>query len=90
LLLVFLGLFDVIFAVLLLESLYSACGIDKFLLARIERMAHRAYLRVDFFRRAAGLERIAATTMNHRPTVFWMYVFSHNDSSFKTLNNLSF
>ena len=47
-------------------------------------MAHRAYLCVDFFRRAAGLERIAAAAMNHRPTVFGMYLFFHNDSSFKT------
>jgi hypothetical protein len=47
-------------------------------------MAHRAYLCVDFFRRAAGLERIAAAAMNHRLTVFGMYLFSHNNSSSKT------
>ena len=35
-----LGSFDVIFAVFLLESLYSAGCIDVFLLAGIERMAH--------------------------------------------------
>jgi len=78
LLLVFCGLFDVIFAVLLLEPLYSACGVDIFLLTRIERMAHRANLCMDSFYRAAGLEGITAAAMNHCPAIFWMYVFFHN------------
>jgi len=75
------GCLDVIFAVFLLESLYSACGIDIFLLAGIERMAHRADLRVDFFGGAAGLEGIAAAAVNHDLIVFWMYFFFHNYSS---------
>ncbi len=76
-----LGSFDVIFAVFLLESLYSAGGIDIFLLAGIERMAHRADLRVDFFGGAAGFEGIAAAAVNHDLIVFWMYFFFHNYSS---------
>ncbi len=76
-----LGSFDVIFAVFLLESLYSAGGIDIFLLAGIERMAHRAYLGVDFFGGAAGFEGIAAAAVNHYFIVFWMYFFFHNYSS---------
>ena len=73
-----LGGFDVIFAVFLLESLYSAGCIDIFLLARIERMAHRANFGVDFFDRTAGLERVPAAAMDHYLIVFWMYTFFHN------------
>ena len=73
-----LGSFDIIFAVFLLESLYSAGCIDIFLLARIERMAHRAYFGVDFFDSTAGLEGVAAAAMNHYLIVFWMYIFFHN------------
>jgi len=75
------GRLDVIFAVFLLESLYSPGGIDIFLLAGIERMAHRAYLGVDFFDGTAGLEGIAAAAVNHHLIVFWMYSFFHNYSS---------
>jgi len=77
LLLVFWGLLEVIFAVFSLESLNSACGIDILLLARIERMAHRADFRMDFFRRAAGLERIATAAMNDYLSIFWMYILFH-------------
>ena len=73
-----LGSFDVIFAVFLLESLYSAGGVDIFLLARIERMAHRANFGVDFLDGTAGLEGVAAAAMDHYLTVFWMYSFFHN------------
>jgi hypothetical protein len=73
-----LGGFDVIFAVFLLESLYSAGCIDIFLLAGIERMAHRANFGVDFFDGTAGLEGVAAAAMNHYLIVFWMYSFFHN------------
>lgn len=73
-----LGSFDVIFAVFLLESLYSAGRIDIFLLTRIERMAHRANFSVDFFVGTAGLEGIAAAAMNHYLIVFWMYSIFHN------------
>ncbi len=76
-----LGCLDIIFAVFLLESLYSAGGIDIFLLAGIERMAHRAYLGVDFFGGAAGFEGIATAAVNHYFIVFWMYFFFHNYSS---------
>ena len=78
LLLVFLGFLDVIFAVFLLESLYSTGGVDIFLLAGIERMAHRAYLGVYFLDSAAGFESVAAAAMNHYLIVFWMYSFFHN------------
>jgi hypothetical protein len=73
-----LGGFDVIFAVFLLESLYTPGRIDIFLLARIERMAHRAYLGVDFLDRAPGLERVPAAAVNHYLIVLWMYSFFHN------------
>ncbi len=73
-----LGGFHVIFAVFLLEPLYSAGGIDIFLLAGIERMAHRAYLGVDFLDGTAGFERVTAAAMDHYLIVFWMYSFFHN------------
>jgi len=85
LLFVFFGLFDVICAVFLLESLYSACSIDIFLFACIERMAHRADLCVDIFGGTAGLERTATAAANHHLTVFWMYPFFHNYSAPKYL-----
>ena len=77
------GPFDVAFAVFLLEPLYSAGRVDVFLLACVERMAHRADLCVDFFCRAAGLECVAAAAMNHHFIVFWMYLFFHNYDSLK-------
>ena len=75
---VFFGILDVACAVFLLEPFYSPGGIDVFLLARVERMAHRAYLCVDFFCRAAGLECIATAAANYHFIVFWMYIFFHN------------
>ena len=78
-----LGGLDIIFSVFLLESLYSAGCIHIFLLARIERMAHRADLGVDFFDGTAGLERIAAAAVDHYLFVFWMYSFFHNYNSLK-------
>lgn len=80
------GRLDVTRAVFLLESLYSAGSIDIFLLASIERMAHRAYLCMDFICRAAGLERAAATATNHYLFIFWMYFFFHNYDAPKYLN----
>ncbi len=71
------GSLDVICAVFLLESLDPAGSVNVFLLAGIERMAHRAYLGVDFLNRAAGLERIAAAAVNHYLIVLWMYSFFH-------------
>jgi len=64
-----------------MESLYSAGGIDIFLLARIERMAHRTYLCVDFFCRAAGLKSIAAAAMNNHLIIFRVYLFFHKHCS---------
>ena len=72
------GGLDVICAIFLLESLYSARCIDVFLLARIEWMAHRAYLSVDFFGGTAGLECITAAAVNLYLIVLWMYSFFHN------------
>jgi len=79
--LVFFGFFEVISAVFLLESFYSACGIDIFLLARVEWMAHGADFGVDFFCCAAGLEGIPAAAVNYNLIVFWMYPFFHNNSA---------
>jgi hypothetical protein len=83
LLVFFFALFYVACAVLLLESLYSAGSIDILLLARIEGMAHRANLGVDFFGGTTGLERVAAAAVNHYLVVFWMYSFFHNFNSTK-------
>ena len=80
------GRLDVTRAVLLLESLYSTGGIDIFLLARIERMTHRAYLSVDFICRATRLESTAATATNHYLFIFWMYIFFHDYGAPKYLN----
>ena len=78
LLLVFFGLLDVACAVFLLEPFYSPGSIDVFLLARVERMAHWAYLCVDFFCCAVGLECIATAAVDHHFIVLWMYIFFHN------------
>ena len=78
--------FDVTRAVLLLESLYSTGCIDIFLLASIERMAHRAYFSMDFFCRAASLECTATTATNHYFLVLWMYFLFHNYKAPKYLN----
>jgi hypothetical protein len=87
LLLVLFVLFDVACAGFLLEPFYPACGIDVFLLACVERMAHRADLCVDLFCRAAGLESAAAAAMNHNLIVFWMYPFFHNYNAPKHLKH---
>ena len=80
------GRLDVTLAVLLLESLYSAGCIDIFLLACIERMAHRAYFCMDFFCRAVSLECTATTATNHYFFIFWVYLFFHNYKAPKYLN----
>jgi hypothetical protein len=87
---IFAGLscFNIIFAVFLLESFYSAGRIDKFLLARVERMAHRAYLSMDFIRRASRLESIAATATNNYLFIFWMYLLFHIFNAPKYLNQV--
>ena len=74
---------DVIFAVFLLESLYSPGCIDVLLLTRVERMAHRADFCVDFFGCATGLKSAATAAMNHHLIVFWMYSFFHNCNALK-------
>jgi len=70
--LLFLVLLEVACAVLLLESLNSTGGIHEFLLASIERMAHRADFCMDFLGRTASLERVATAAMNRYLIVFWM------------------
>ena len=69
--------FDVAGAVLFLEPFYAAGGVDIFLFAGVEWMAHRAYLCMDFLCRAAGLKGIATAAMYHNLIVFWMYSFLH-------------
>ena len=78
--------FEVVLAVFLLESLYSPCRIDKFLLTGIERMACRADFRMNFLSCTGSLERIAATATNHYLIIFWMYLFFHNYNSY--FNNI--
>ena len=81
LLLAFLALLgEVTRPVFLLETLNATGRIDEFLLARVERMAHRANLSMDLAGRAAGLESVPATATNHYLLVFWMYVFLHNST----------
>ena len=82
---VFFRLLDVACAVFLLEPFYPPRCIDVFLLARVERMAHRAYLCVDFFCRAVGLECVATAAVDHHFIVFWMYTFFHNENAPKYL-----
>ena len=79
--------FDITLAVLLLEAFDSPGGIDKFLLARVKRMAHRADFRVDFLGRAARLEGITATAMNHDLFILWMNIFFHSYQAPKSLNS---
>ncbi len=78
----FLGLFEVFRTVFLLETFDSARGIDEFLLAGIERVAHRADFRVYFGRGAAGLEGISAAAMNDDFIVFRMYVLFHDKAPY--------
>ena len=70
-------LFEVILAVFLLEAFDSACGIYELLLARIEWVACRAYFRVDFLCRAAGLKGVATAAADHYFVIFRMYIFLH-------------
>ena len=63
------------------EPLDSAGRIDKFLFASIEWMAHRADFRMNFFRRAAGLECVAAAATDGYLIIFRMYLFFHNLNS---------
>jgi hypothetical protein len=72
--------FEVLFAVFLLEPFYPSRGVDEFLLACIERMAHRADFSVYFFRCAARLERASTAATNHYLLVFWMYIFFHKSA----------
>ena len=81
LLLVCFGFLDVVLAVLPLEALYSAGGIDVLLLAGVERMAHRADFRVYFLGGTAGLKSIAAAAVHHHLIVFRMYFFLHSNSA---------
>jgi hypothetical protein len=69
---------EVACAVLLPESFNSTGRIHEFLLAGIERMAHRADFCVDFLGRTASLERVATAAMNHYLIIFWMYFFFHD------------
>ena len=69
--------FEVIRAILLLETFDPACGIDVFLLACVERMAGGAYFCVDFACGRAGFKGIPAAAVNHDFVVFRMYVFLH-------------
>ncbi len=75
------GWLDIACAVLLLEPFDSTSGIDKLLLAGIERMAHRADFRVNFFCGTAGLKRIPTTAFNLNDIVFGMYIFFHSLNS---------
>ena len=74
---------DITCAVLLLEPLDSPGSIDILLFARIERMAHRANLCMDFLCRAASFESVATATANRYLIIFWMYLFFHNTQSLK-------
>ena len=60
-----------------LESLDTSRGIHILLLTRIERMAHRTDLSMNFFCRTACLERITATTTDLNRPIFRMYAFFH-------------
>jgi hypothetical protein len=77
-------LFEVFFAVLFLEAFDSACGIDVFLLAGIERMAGRADFCVDFLGGAERLEGISAPATHRHLMVSRMNIFLH----IKTPTNL--
>ena len=69
--------FHIACAVLLLEPLDSAGGIYELLFACVERMAHRAYLGVDFLCRAARLECVSTAAVNDYFLVLWVYIFLH-------------
>ena len=78
LLLRFFALFQIIRAEFLLEAFDPARRIHIFLLTRIERMAQRAYLRVDLLSSALRLERISAPAPDLYRLIFRMYFFLHN------------
>jgi hypothetical protein len=64
-------------AELLAEALDASRGIHEALLAREERVALRAHVRVDLRLRGSGLERIAAGALHRRRMVFGMDVGFH-------------
>lgn len=74
---VLLRLVHIALTVFLLEAFDSACRIDEFMFAGIERMAHRAYFSVDFLYGAAGLEGISAAAFDLYDLIFRMYVLFH-------------
>src|SRR5713226_6127911 len=87
--LVFCGLFDGRFhrfldAVLAIEALDAACGIDQPLRASIKRMALRANLDVQLFGRRMRFERVATRTSHYAAAVFGM------DSRFHFFVSVSF
>jgi hypothetical protein len=64
-------------AVLPVESLDAAGGVDKLLLAGEERVAIRADLKPDFRLRRPSLPRFTAGAMHGRIHIFWMNVRLH-------------
>jgi hypothetical protein len=70
--------FEVILAEFLLEPFDTTGGIDKFLLAGVERMAHGTNFGVNVFGRTAGLKGIAATTADLYDLINRMYIFFHS------------
>ncbi len=70
---------EIVSGVFLLKLLDAAGRIHKLLLARIKRMAHRAYLHVNLRNRRAGLERMTATAFHMRLHVLGMDIFLHNN-----------
>jgi len=75
--LVLFAFFEVVRAVLFLETLDATCGVDVLLLSRVERVADGADFGHDFIGCAACFEGIAAATFDHYFFVFWMYSFFH-------------
>ena len=76
-LLVLFAFFEVVGAVLFLETLDAACGVDVLLLSRVERVADGADFGHDFIGCAACFKGIAAATFDHYFFVFRMYSFFH-------------
>jgi len=73
----FFGFFYVVRSVFFLKTLDSPCRVHEFLFARIEWMANRANLSVDFLSRATRLKGITTPAANDYLLIFRMNPLFH-------------
>ena len=75
---------DLLHVETLFEPVYTATGINKLLLAGIERMALGADLNTNVLAGGAGLENLAASASDRGGLILGMYVLFHLRHLFTT------